>query len=252
MRWILAAVLFLMPAGFAYAGDANPGLAPGEIQEGFVSLFDGQTLDGWQGAVQGYTLEDGALVCKPGGNLFTAKEYANFILRFQFKLPPGGNNGVGIRTPLRGDPAYVGMEIQILDDGHPKYKDLKPYQRHGSIYGVVPANRDFLSVSGKKRDFSRPLAAGGRKCARRQACHFILTPALKPVGEWNEEEIVADGSRIKVTLNGHVIVDADLKGINKTMDGREHPGLHNAKGYIGWLGHGDPVAFRHIRIKELP
>lgn len=192
-------------------------LSPEEAKEGFASLFDGKTLDGWQGNVKGYAVENGAMVCRPGGSIFTKKEYANFVLRFEFKLPPGGNNGVGIRTPLKGTPAFEGMEIQILDDGHEKYKDLKPHQFHGSIYGIAPAK-----------------------------CGF-----LKPIGEWNEEEIVADGSRIKVTLNGTVILEADISKIDKTLDGEKHPGLHNAKGYIGWLGHGDPVAFRNVRIKDL-
>lgn len=201
------------------ADDAPPvGLSPKEAKAGFVSLFDGKTLDGWQGDVKGYVVEEGEMVCKPGGNLFTKKEYANFILRFEFKLPPGGNNGVGIRTPMKGTPAYVGMEIQILDDGHPKYKQLKPYQMHGSIYGVAPAKRGHL----------------------------------KPVGKWNQEEILADGSRIRITLNGTVIVEVDLSKIDKTVDGHPHPGLHNAKGFIGWLGHGHAVAFRNVRIKELP
>jgi hypothetical protein len=211
--------VLLLSANLLCAEDAKTvGLSPQEVKDGFVSLFDGKTLDGWQGAVKGYAIEDGAMVCKPGGNVYTAKEYANFILRLEFKLPPGGNNGVGIRTPVKGDAAYVGMEIQVLDDSDPKYKGLQPYQFHGSIYGVAPAK----------------------------------TGHLKPVGEWNSEEIVADGSHIKVTLNGTVIVDADIGKIDKTMDHRDHPGLHNAKGYIGWLGHGDPVAFRHVRIKELP
>ena len=115
------------------------------------------------------------------------------------------------------------MEIQILDDGHEMYQKMKPplqpYQYHGSIYGVVAAKRGFL----------------------------------KPTGQWNSEEIMADGSHIKVTLNGTVITDADISQISETPDGKPHPGLHNPKGYIGWLGHGrDPVAFRNVRIKELP
>jgi hypothetical protein len=208
----------LLIVGSVRAADVKTaGLSPEEAKEGFVSLFDGKTLHGWQGDVKGYAVENGTMLCKPGGNLFTAKQYANFVFRFEFKLPPGGNNGVGIRTPLRGDAAYAGMEIQILDDGHPNYKDLQPYQFHGSIYGVVPAKRG----------------------------------ALKPVGQWNREEIVANGSHIKVTVNGTAIVDADLSKIDKTPDHQKHPGLHNAKGYIGWLGHGDPVAFRNVRIKEL-
>ena len=110
------------------------------------------------------------------------------------------------------------MEIQILDDGDPVYKNLHPYQAHGSIYGVVPAKHG----------------------------------ALKPVGQWNQEEIIADGSHIKVTVNGRMIVNADISKIDKTVDHQKHPGLHNRKGYIGWLGHGDPVAFRHVRVKTLP
>jgi hypothetical protein len=218
MRCISIVAALLLLVGSAYAKDANTAsLSPKEAKDGFVSLFDGHTLKGWQGDVKGYAVENGTIVCK-GDCLYTAKQYANFVFRFEFKLPPGGNNGVGIRTPLQGIPAYVGMEIQILDDGHPNHKDLHPYQFHGSIYGVVPAKRGFL----------------------------------KPVGQWNQEEITANGSRIKVTLNGTVIVDADLKKIDKTPDHEKHPGLHNAKGYIGWLGHGDPVAFRNVRIKTLP
>ena len=218
MRCIGIVAVMSLVVGSANAKDEKTaGLSAKEAKEGFVSLFDGKTLKGWQGDVKGYVVEKGTIVCK-GDNLFTAKQYANFVFRFEFKLPPAGNNGVGIRTPLKGDAAYAGMEIQILDDPDPSYKNLQPYQAHGSIYGVVPAKRG----------------------------------ALKPVGQWNQEEIVADGSHIKVTVNGKVIVDADLSKIDKTIDGHEHPGLHNPKGYVGWLGHGDPVAFRNVRIKTLP
>ncbi len=203
--------------------DADPGLlrlrqSREEAAEGFVPLFDGKTLQGWQGDTKGYLVENGILVCAPGGQLMTEKEYSNFVFRFEFNLPPGANNGVGIRTPLSGDAAYGGMEIQILDDTHEKYKGwLKDYQHHGSIYGVVAAKTGYR----------------------------------KPAGEWNSEEIMADGSHIKVTLNGQVIVDADLSQIKEPLDGKKHPGLHNEKGHIGFLGHGDRVEFRNIRIKEL-
>lgn len=189
--------------------------------EGFVPLFDGQTLAGWTGSVDGYTVEDGVLVCLPdkGGNLYTARTYDDFILRFAFKLTPGANNGLGIRAPLGTNAAYEGMELQILDDDDPKYKDLQPYQYHGSIYGVVPAKRGHL----------------------------------KPDGEWNEQEVTAKGGRITVKLNGEVIVDADVSTIptTGTMDGKAHPGLHRREGHIGFLGHGSRVEFRDIRIKEL-
>ncbi len=220
--WMGIGVVFMAAVALSWGGDGSQGavgLTPKEKEEGFVSLFDGKTLDGWQGDTKGYVVENGVLVCKPGGNLYTKKEYADFIFRFEFKLPPGGNNGVGIRTPIGKNAAYHGMEIQILDDTAPQYKNLQPYQFHGSIYGVVPAKRGHL----------------------------------KPTGEWNCEEIYAKGSHIRVTLNGVVIVDADLSKIdpNNTMDHQPHPGLHNPKGYIGFLGHGDRVEFRNIRIKEL-
>ncbi len=219
MRWTCVALALWLCAGPAWAEETKqPGVTPDEAKQGFVSLFDGRTHDGWIGDVRGYPIEDGVMVCH-GEDISTRKEYGNFILRFEFKLPPGGNNGVGIRAPAKGDAAYTGMEIQILDDGHEKYKGwLQPWQTQGSIYGVVAARRGFL----------------------------------KPVGQWNREEILADGSHIKVTLNGTVITDADLGKIGKTVDGKPHPGLHNATGHISWRGHGDPVAFRNVRIKQLP
>ena len=189
----------------------------------FVPLFNGKNLDGWTGNKAGYLVDSGMIVVNPGqgsgGNLYTEKEFGNFIMRFQFKLTPGANNGIGIRAPLTGDAAYVGMEIQVLDNKADIYKSLHPYQYHGSVYGVIPAERGYL----------------------------------KEVGEWNEEEIRAEGTKIKVTLNGHVILDGDIAPsiANGTMDHKEHPGLKNKKGHIGFLGHGSVVYFRNIMIKTL-
>lgn len=195
--------------------------AAAEKEAGFVSLFDGKTLKGWKGAVKGYVVEDGAIVCIPkkGGFLYTDKEYANFEIRFEFKLEPGSNNGLGIRTPIPGNPAYAGMELQILDNTAAKYKNLKPHQYHGSIYGVVPAKRGFL----------------------------------KPVGQWNQETVICNGKQVTVILNGETIVDADIEKAStpKTIDGNKHPGLKRDKGYICFCGHGDRVKFRNLRIKEL-
>ena len=197
-------------------------LSEEEVAEGYVPLFNGRDLNGWVGDTVGYVAEEGRIVLYPkrgSGNLYTEKEYSDFILRFEFKLTPGANNGLGIRAPLQGDAAYVGMELQILDNTAHIYKDLKPYQYHGSIYGVVPAMRGYL----------------------------------RPVGEWNQQEVIANGTRITVKLNGVTIVDADIKeAIEKgTIDGRDHPGLKRTKGHIGFLGHGSHVEFRNIRIKEL-
>ncbi|MBN2022985.1 MAG: DUF1080 domain-containing protein [Pirellulales bacterium] len=216
-------LLFVCPA-LVLAEDAPPAAdasGPKEAEEGFVSIFNGKNLDGWLGATQGYGAEDGMLVCKKhgGGNLFTKKEYGDFVFRFEFKLEPGGNNGVALRSPLEGNPAYEAMECQILDDSAEAYKKaLKPWQFHGSIYGVVPAK----------------------------------TGHLKPVGEWNSQEIVCQGSKVKVTLNGAVIVDTDLATLGDEMpDGNPHPGLHRKKGHLGFLGHGHRIELRNLRVKDL-
>jgi Domain of Unknown Function (DUF1080) len=216
---LLIAVCLLTFTVEARAQDAKPK----SDEKGFSALFDGKSLNGWKlvrGHGPGYIVKDGVLVCPSdgGGNLFTEKEYSNFVFRFEFKTEPGGNNGVGIRAPLEGDAAYQGMEIQILDDGHEKYKGkIKSEQHHGSIYDVIPARTGFL----------------------------------KPAGEWNEEEIMARGSHIRVTLNGVIILDADLNNVREEATIKKHPGLKNKSGRIGFLGHGSLVEFRDIRIKAL-
>ena len=188
----------------------------------FTSLFNGKDLTGWQGDLAGYEVVDGELRCKKGagGGLLTTKEFADCMLAFEFRLTPGANNGLAIRAPTTGDPAFEAMELQILDDGHPKYADLQPWQTHGSIYGVVAAARD----------------------------------CLKPAGEWNTEEVTVQGTKVKVVVNGKTIVDADIAPFRDgkaTPDGRPHPGLARTQGRIGFLGHGDEVHFRNVRIREL-
>ena len=200
---------------------ATPAAVAGE--PGFVALFDGKTLNGWTLVSKlgpGYITKENMIICPKdgGGNLYTEKEYSNFIFRFDFRLEPGSNNGVGIRAPLEGDAHYLGMEIQILDNDHPKWKDLRPAQYHGSVYDVFPAMRGFL----------------------------------KKPGEWNREEIRAEGRRVTVTLNGTVILDADLDSAKDPEVLKKHPGLARASGHVGFLGHNEYVEFRNIRIKELP
>ena len=203
--------------------DKEYNLTSEEKADGFVSLFNGRDLDNWVGNKDSYLVEDNMIVIRPdkgsGGNLFTEKEYADFIFRFEFQLTPGANNGLGIRAPLSGNAAYAGMELQILDDTAPIYANLQPYQYHGSVYGVIPAKRGYL----------------------------------KPAGEWNYQEVIVRGTQIKIILNGTVIVDGDIAGPRDqgTIDKREHPGLHNKTGHIGFLGHGSVVKFRNIRVKEI-
>ena len=190
--------------------------------EGFVSLFNGKDLTGWFNANDGYAVENGILYSKPdsGGKLLTEKQYDNFILRFEFKLTENANNGLGIRCPVPGDAAYNGMELQILDDSGSQYTNLQPWQYHGSIYGVVAAKRGFQ----------------------------------KKVGQWNFQEVRAIGDHVTVILNGEKITEAYLSDIDpdKTISNTAHPGIRNAKGHIGWLGHGARVEWRNIRIKEVP
>lgn len=178
-------------------------------------LFNGKDFTGWEG--EGYTITDGVITCSPKGRfLQTEKEYANYILDFEFKLPPGGNNGLGIHYPGSGDAAYVGMECQILDDTAEKYAKLEEGQFHGSLYKLAPAKRGFL----------------------------------KPVGEWNKQRVTVNGSKVIVELNGTIILDADLAELAKAHP--DHEGVKRRSGHIAFCGHGDPVSFRNILIEELP
>ena len=206
---------------FVSSGLVLPVLAAPK-EPGFKPIFDGKTLDGWKlvrGRGRGYVVEDGILVCPRdgGGNLFTEAEYSDFILRLEWRLWEGGNNGIGIRAPLQGDAAFVGMEIQVLDDNGPMYQKLKPGQYTGSVYDVVPARRGFV----------------------------------KPNGEWNSFEIHAAKRIIRVTLNGELITDADLSQVTDPAVLAKHPGLARTAGHIGLLGHGTRVEFRKLRVKTL-
>jgi len=220
MNKIVTGLLLLSVA----AGGTSAIAADGVSSEGFVSLFNGKDLTGWSGTVDGYAAENGILYSKPGsgGDLYADKEYADFILRFEFKVPANANNGLGIRCEKGKNAAYNGMELQILDDSGSKYTKLHSYQYHGSIYGVV--------ASKKQKD--------GRSYQ-------------KPVGKWNFQEVRAIDDHITVILNGEVIVNAYLDDITEPADKKKHPGLHNKKGFIGWLGHGARVEWRNIRIKEV-
>jgi len=234
MRLTCAWAIVLAAASLSAAeidpADRTAGLSPEEVQQGFVNLFDGKTLNGWvglKGSTDSYYVKDGMLICKDTGkeHIFTEKEYANFIFRLEIKLDTGSNNGIGVRDQISPQPHIEGNELQVLDDSYfPCWKhgnklELKEYQYHGSLYGVLPAKRGHL----------------------------------KPPGEWNQEEIVCDGRHLKVTLNGTVIVDCDLDQV-QPIDGHEHPGLKYEKGRIGLHAHGNygaEVFFRNLRIKEL-
>ena len=187
--------------------------------KGYQTLFNGKDLSGWHGAVNNYEVVDGSIMCKKGkgGTLYAKEEYGDFSFRFEFQLPPGGNNGIAVRSPGKGDPAWEAYEIQVLDDTAKKYAKLQPYQFHGSVYGLAPAQRG----------------------------------ALLPVGEWNKQEITFKGSNIRVTLNETTILHQDISKIDLTKVKKVPKGVNRSKGFIGFAGHSDPVKFRNVRIKSL-
>jgi len=204
---IKSLVLTLALFSSAHAGD-------------WKKLFNGKDFTNWEGAGEteknGYLVKEGTITSTPKCRfLKTEKEFSNYVLQFEFKLTPGANNGLGIHYPGKGDPAYTGMEIQILDNTHPKWAKLKDYQYHGGLYTLVAPKKGHL----------------------------------KPVGEWNTEVVTVDGPKIKVELNGTVIMEANLDEINKRKP--KHEGAKRRKGYIAFCGHGDIVSFKNIKIKEI-
>lgn len=219
IRWRNVFIREIRPA------EANKALAARDA-DGFEELINGKDLSNWQGAVDSYEVKDGAIVCKPGkgGDLLTQDEYENVAIRFEFKLPPAGNNGIALRTPLGGHSASDGLEIQVIDsDGYNAKQaaagkpGLLPYQYNGSLYHCVGAKHGYL----------------------------------RPVGEWNFEEIVVKGQTIKVTLNGTKILDVDIDKLDRSQIAHPPKGLDHTKGHIGFAGHTDPVMFRSFKVKRL-
>lgn len=205
--------------------EANKELASRNA-DGFVEHINGKDLSNWQGAVENYEVVDGAIVCKQGkgGDLLTKEEFENGIIRVEFKLPKAGNNGIALRTPLGGHSASDGLELQVIDsDGYNEKQaaagkpGLKPEQYHGSLYHCVGAKHGYL----------------------------------RPVGEWNFQEIEVQGQRIKVTLNGTKILDVDINTFDRSQIKNPPKGLDRTKGFIGFAGHSDPVAFRSFKVKKL-
>ncbi len=198
-------------------------LSQKEKKEGYKILFDGTSMDQWKGNTAEYVLEEGAITMRPkqeeGGNLYSKATFSDFVLKFDFWLSPAGNNGLGLRHDfVEAAKGYSGMELQILDNEHPSYKDLEPGQYHGSVYKIIPAKRGFL----------------------------------KPAGTWNEQEVRIQGDHIQVVLNGELILDGHLKeATGKMKPGSFQQAVLNESGHIAFLGHGSVVKFKNIRIKEL-
>jgi hypothetical protein len=212
----LLAVTFLIPAAGAVAADAGT--------QDFVPLYDGKDLNGWtvqNGSIEAWKADGPILSCvkEGGGWLRTTKLYSDFLLHVEWKLPPDGNSGVGLRFPSKGDPAHVGMEIQLLDDDAEMYKKmhLVAAQHTGSIYYQVA---------------SKPGAA-------------------KPANEWNTFDISCLGPRVKIVLNGQLITDADVDQATKGFGGHKALAVRPKIGYVGLQSHQTRVDFRNIKIKDL-
>ena len=205
----------MKPAPTRYKGE-RPTLA-----DEWKTLFNGKDLSGWKaidGPMESWKVEDGLLYCSGGGGgwLSTVDEYANFELTLEFRVPPDGNSGVFLRAPHTGNPAYAGMEVQILDDEAPMYAKLQPFQYCGSVYGIAAPT----------------------------------TRVTKKAVQWQELNIICGGREVKVKLNGTPIVDAKLDEHPDKV--AEHPGIKRSSGHIGLQNHGTRLDFRNIRVRVLP
>jgi hypothetical protein len=203
--------------------EANTLLAIGAATPGFKPVLNGKDFTGWAGPTENYEVKNGTVACKAGkgGTIYTKEEYGDFTALLEFKVPPGGNNGLAIRYPGQGDTAYVGMcELQVLDTEHPKYAKLDPRQTHGSAYGMAAAHRGYL----------------------------------RPTGDWNFEKVSVKGSTLQVELNGVLILNTDLSKLDPAgfMAKSPHPGKDRTRGHFGFAGHNDPVEFRNVQLKPLP
>lgn len=210
--------VFIREIGAAEAGR----ILASHGEEGFQSVFNGRDFAGWSGPLDNYEIVDGAIRCKAGkgGTIFTKEEYADFTARLEFMVPSGANNGLAIRYPGSGDTAYVGMcELQVLAEDYEKVHKAKldPRQVHGSAYGMAAA----------------------------------ATGHQRPPGQWNFQEVTVKGSKIRVELNGALILDTDLATVKVFMATSPHPGKDRPSGHFGFAGHNDPVSFRNVRIKKL-
>lgn len=193
--------------------------------DGFVSLYNGKDLSGWHakdGKIESWKANGEMLsaVAPGGGWLTTDRKYRDFVLKLEYRIPKGGNSGIGLRYPAEGDPAHVAMELQILDDDGPEYAGLKPGQYNGSIYLQSPASKK----------------------------------AAKPPGEWNRYEIRCKGDEITVRLNGELINRVVMDEMKEGKEGGislSERYRKNREGYIGVQSHGHQVDFRNIEIKEL-
>ena len=206
-----------------------------EKEAGFVLLFDGKSLDGWRTYKQGkakpeWQVVDGAITLtkRGGGDLITAGTYGDFDFRWEWKISEGGNSGVMWRVAEADGPPYLtGPEYQLLDSfakpGHKYPHEFPPGNLAGALYGLVPGKPEWS----------------------------------KPVGEWNESRILAQGTKITLYLNGQLTAEVDTTGdawkamLAKSKFAKWERFAKEASGHLCLQDHGDTVSFRTLRIKVL-
>ncbi len=201
-------------------------------EERSIALFDGESLTGWTTAsgepvTKGWTIEDGMLVrTERGGAIYTADEYGDFELTFDWKIAVRGNSGVKYRVAfykkgVRGNPGWLGCEYQLFDDAG---RRSNPKTSAGALYGLYAPND-------KKK--------------------------LKPPGEFNRSRIVVKGTAIEHWLNGEKIVAVDSgsddwkRRIAQSKFGIVDGFFENSKGRIQLQDHGSKVWFRDIKLRVL-
>ncbi|BCX48954.1 glycosyl hydrolase [Haloferula helveola] len=208
-------------------------LTPEEKKDGFELIFDGKSLDGWRTYKQEkpkdkWVVEDGAitLTAKGGGDLITDAKYKDFELRFQFKIAPEGNSGIMWHVAeIDGPPYLTGPEYQILDsNAKTGYQhEIKKGNIAGAFYDLVPGKAEWS----------------------------------KPAGEWNDGSIRIEGSKITLTVNGTTTAEVDTSTdewkemLAKSKFANWDKFNKMPEGHICLQDHGDKVAFRTVRIKEL-
>lgn len=198
-------------------------------EEGWFSLFDGETLQGWKTAKGedaregGWVAADGVLHRKSkGGDLYLPKEYGDFEFRWEWKISPKGNSGVKYRVTSYGKD-LLGPEYQVLDDEH---RDGK-----GNVKRRVASLYDLFATNDKTK--------------------------IKPVGEWNSSRIVAKGKHFQHYLNGELVVDVVagspewIEALQKSKFKNRKDFAMNPTGRIFLQDHGDEVWYRNLAIQEL-
>lgn len=209
----------LLPLALVAAGALCSAGRAGE----WVRLYNGKDLTGWHaegGELSAWQAKGEIVTCytKKTCYLATDKQYGDFELRLDYKLPLGGNSGLGLRFAPGTWPSTEGMELQLLDDPAPQYVNLPKVQRNGALYMHVA-----------------PKATPG-----------------KPAGEWNHIEVKCQGPRVSAKMNGVDILDFSLDDyLDHVGKGKIGLGKRPRKGLVGLQSHGDPVEFRNVEIREL-